>query len=163
MSLFSRIAGTTLLLLSPAMAVATPECGIPDPAEFAQKFFLEHRSFYYEETPSLKQYVTPSLLDALQNHYRCAMAEGICHLDYEPWLGAQDGNIAGAAKFSTKSAGQGRAIVTMSYRFEIEPGKPTIVHRVKLYLAARGASGCWRVSDLVTPLGDSLAKSYRKR
>lgn len=139
------------------------DCGHSNSAKFAQQFFSMHRSFYFEETPALWSYVTPSLYRALQNHYRCAAAEGICHLDYDPWLGAQDGEIAGDPTFSAKSIGLGRSTVTMAYRFEIEPGRPTKPHRVVLHLKAAPPPVCWQVSDLVTPLGHSLAKRYSSR
>lgn len=148
------------LLSLPGLVCSASGCEGAHPVEFAQKFFTEHRSFYYEETPALRSYVTPSLYRALQNHYRCAAADGICHLGYDPWLGAQDGDIAGVAVFSAKSVGPRRSAVTMAYQFEIEPGRPTKSHRVVLHLKAVPHPVCWQVSDLVTPLGHSLAKRY---
>lgn len=150
-------------ILSRDADLGKADCGHSDPGEFAQQFFYKHRSFYFKETPSLRFYVTPSLYRALQNHYRCAAAEGLCHLDYEPWLGAQDGEMAGNPKFSAKSVGPGRSTVTMAYRFEIEPGRPTKPHNVVLHLKAAPHPVCWQVSDLVTPLGHSLAKRYSSR
>lgn len=153
----------SFLLSLPMLASAASGCEVADPVEFAQMFFTEHRSFYYEETPALRSYVTPSLYRALQNYYRCAAAEGICHLDYDPWLGAQDGEIAGNAKFSTMATGPGRTKVTMAYQFEIEPGRPTKPQKVVLLLKAASPPLCWQVSDLVTPLGHSLAKRYSSK
>lgn len=150
-------------LALPGIAFAAPGCEGVDPARFAQKFFSDHRQFYFKETPSLRSYVTPSLYRALQNHYQCAVAEGLCHLDYDPWLGVQDGEITGDAKFSASPIGPGRSRVTMAYRFEIEPGRPTKPHKVVLHLKAAPSPLCWRISDLITPVGDSMAKRYSSK
>src|SRR5262249_60098190 len=89
---------TAILFCSPASA-----CGDKDAIAVASRFFTEHRSFYAEETPGLKQIVSSPFYQTLKAHYRCAEKEGICHLDYEPWLGAQDGEVSGSVRYRISS------------------------------------------------------------
>ena len=150
-----------VLILLAASASAGAACDTADPAAFAQRFFDTHRTFYFEETPALAQAVTAELHRALRNHYRCIEKEGLCHLDYDPWLGAQDGDIAGTPTFTARRTPQGGIEVAMRYRFVLNPGEPGAPHEVVLRLQQTAPPQCWRVSDLITPLGDALAARYR--
>jgi len=87
---------------------------------------------------------------------RSAEREGICRLDYDPWTNAQDGDIEGTPRFTLVSGGSLATVleVRVDYRLAIDatrkqPGS------VKIELQRRG-NGCWAVSDLISPDGDSL-------
>lgn len=157
--------GCTLALASSAQASGTihPVCIRSDPARFAEQFFKAHRSFYLQETPALKPQVTIGLYRALRNHYRCAAAEGMCHLDYDPWLGAQDGEMAGTALFQVQHGDAASVQVAMTYRYMLEPGKPGRTRKVVLQLQPAQPPQCWQVDDLITPLGHSLARRYSSK
>lgn len=145
----------------PAWA-ATPACDAVRPDAVVQRFQSQHADFYFQATPGLKQAVTPALWSALRNHYRCAEREGLCHLDYDPWLGAQDGDMAGSPRFQVTQQTADRARVDMHFQLSLGPSQPLQARRVTLVLAAMAPPACWRVDDLITPLGDSLAQRYRQ-
>lgn len=134
-------------------------CLTKNPETFAQHFFEQHREFYHQPTERLDEVVTPALRRALAAHYRCAEAEGLCHIDYDPWLGAQDGEIRSPVEFRTTAHRGNRATVRMTYQFVVAkpPGQR---HQVTLLLQTAPGDKCWWIDDLITPLGDSLAVRY---
>lgn len=147
------------LLASSLSGAALAACATMEPAAFAQHFFEKHREFYHLPTTRLDEVVTPAFRRALAAHYRCIKAEGICHIDYDPWLGAQDGEIHPPLEFSVTARQGDRASVRMAYRFVVA-GPQGTRHQVTLMLRAKTADKCWQVDDLITPLGDSLATRY---
>lgn len=154
-----KVAVLSLLLSSlPGQALAA--CEQADPVAFARSFYERHRDFYFTETPQLDRVVTPALHRALRGHYRCAKKHGTCHLDYDPWLGAQDGEIDPPVAFSLALRREASAFVTMRYRYQIAAGQPVKHHQLGIQLRTAPAPQCWQVDDLVTPLGDSLATRY---
>lgn len=136
-------------------------CESSDPEAFSREFFHRHRAFYYTETTGLRRYVAPSLYGLLVRHYRCQSDGESCHLDYDPWLGAQDGEMVEPVSFVAQSPSGGTISVRMRYGFESGGGSPTVPREVVLQLEKSTSPLCWRLSDLITPLGDSLAKRYR--
>ncbi|WP_374355662.1 hypothetical protein [Chitinimonas sp.] len=137
-------------------------CGDREAISLASRLFAKHRLFYAQETPGLKKIVSPAFYQALKGHYRCGEKEGgICHLDYEPWLGAQDGEVGAPVKYAVTARSADGVSVSMSYAFVLEPGTPKKAQTVVLQLQKAAEPQCWLVDDLVTPIGDSLAKSYR--
>lgn len=145
------------------MSSSTFACGEEEAIAFAKRFFADHRTFYFKDSPAVRESVTSALYQALQNHYRCQVQEGLCHIDYEPWLGAQDGEVSGPISFSFASKGNGKASVSLRYLFELSRDRPKTKQTVVLHLASAEPPQCWRVSDLITPLGQSLAKLYRAK
>ncbi|GAA5181282.1 hypothetical protein GCM10025771_27870 [Niveibacterium umoris] len=104
--------------------------------------------------------VTPELYKLLRAHYRCEGDGYVCHLDYEPWLGAQDGEVSAPVRYSIKERSHSVTRVAMHYQFLIEPGVPTTDREVVLHLKSAPPPQCWRLGDLITPTGESLATSY---
>ena len=156
--LHTFIAAALIFISSSAFA-----CGEEEAIAFAKHFFAEHRTFYFKDSPAVRDSVTPALYRALQNHYRCAAQDGLCHIDYEPWLGAQDGEVSGPISFSFASPGNNKASVSLRYQFELSPDRPKKRQTVVLHLTSASEPQCWKVSDLITPLGQSLAKLYRAK
>jgi hypothetical protein len=144
------------LLCSPSRA-----CGDKEAISVATQLFTKHRSFYADETPGLKQLVSGAFYQTLKAHYRCAEKEGICHLDYEPWLGAQDGEVSEPVRYEVSSRAKENISVTMSYLFFIASDRPKKKQKVVLRLQLAAQPQCWVINDLITPVGDSLAKRYR--
>jgi hypothetical protein len=134
-------------------------CEPSDPVAFAREFYSKHRAFYFKETSGLRSNVAPSLFTALQAHYRCSASGELCHLDYDPWLGAQDGEISGPVSFLPETKKDLSVLVRMRYQFKID-NHPPVPHVVTLQLKRSVSLPCWQLVDLVTPLGDSLAQRY---
>ena len=135
-------------------------CGGKQALSRAEGFHTRHYAFYAEQTPGLRDWVTPALFGALQNHYRCAQPHGVCHIDHDPWLGAQDGEVTGPLTYALKALDARRAAVVVRYAFAVA-NEPPRLREVQLHLAEAPAPQCRRVDDLLTPLGDSLAARYR--
>lgn len=143
-----------------AAEAALAACGGPQALSLAQGFYAGHYAFYHQPTPGLRDWVTPAFHAALQNHYRCARQHGQCHIDHDPWLGAQDGEVTGPVTYSLQGVDARQAVVVLRYRFAVA-NEPPAPREVRLRLRATAAPRCWQVDDLHTPLGDSLAARYR--
>lgn len=154
---------TILAAAAILVSSSTFACGEEEAIAFAKRFFAEHRTFYFKDSPAVRESVTPALYQALLNHYRCQAQEGMCHIDYEPWLGAQDGEISGPISFSFASHSNDKASVSLHYQFELSPDRPKKKQAVVLHLVSAKEPLCWKVGDLITPLGQSLAKLYRAK
>lgn len=128
------------------------------PAEWARTFQQAHADFHAAPDRHDPSLFTPAFDAALRREWAYAQGE-VGHLDYEPWLGAQDGEIGGTPVFETESELRDTAIVAMRYPFVLEPGGPRTQQVVHLVLK-REASPCWRLDDFITPLGDSLQRLY---
>ncbi|NYF22773.1 hypothetical protein HDC36_004250 [Xanthomonas sp. JAI131] len=142
-----------ILAFLPALAAAqAPPCATP--LQVAERLY-QARDFYWRPQ-NLDGLLTPSFAHAVKDELACAEREGICRLDYDPWTNAQDGDIEGTPRFTLVSGGSLATVleVRVDYRLAIDatrkqPGS------VKIELQRRG-NGCWAVSDLISPDGDSL-------
>lgn len=85
----------------------------------------------------------------------------MCHIDYDPWLGAQDGDIGSPMSFDLKSINRTNALVAFKYTF-LNGKSHTKEHIVQIRLIPSKSSQCWEVDDLITPLGQSLSHEYGK-
>ena len=149
-----------LALIFATQALAATPCDAESATKFAQNIYNTRYNFYDAEEVGVKALVSPALYHALQNHYSC---EGVCHLDYDPWLGAQDGKIGPPITFETTKIDKTGATVEMHYQFLIAPTKPAKSHIVLLKMKPSAPPQCWQLNDLVTPIGDSLLKAYSKK
>lgn len=147
--------GVVLLASVPALAANT--CTDESARALAQRVYSQHYDFYAQAQPGMQSWVSPALLRALRNHYRC---EGVCHLDYDPWLGAQDGEIRPPVTFKVTRRDKSGVEVEMRYQYYIADPEPIQPQHLLLRLQSAAAPQCWRLDDLITPLGDSLKKAY---
>ncbi len=146
-----RLLPVLLALLVPAAARAATPCDSPEAV--ARRLYESSYSFFSEGAPA--GLLAPAFEKAVRAEVSCLAKEGLCNLDYDPWLGAQDGEIAGKPGFVVVSSmGDFAAVVQMSYRFTVEAGKST-PHAVEIVLR-RETGQCWKVADLITPICDSL-------
>ncbi|WP_017916866.1 hypothetical protein ACQR5W_14735 [Xanthomonas sacchari] len=148
-----RLVLLILLALSPTLAAAQPPA-CATPLQMAERLY-KARDFYWQPQ-NLDGLLTPSFAHALQADQRCAAREGVCRLDFDPWTSAQDGDIQGAPTFTLVSGGSQATVVEvrMDYRLALG-GRAARAQSVKIELQRRG-NGCWAVSDLIAPDGQSL-------
>jgi hypothetical protein len=106
---------TVLALISSGVPAA--EC--PKAADWARAFYSEHYSFYADASDSILQFTTSEFGALLKREWDYAKGE-IGHLDYDPWLGAQDGEIGKPVRFSVETESPDTAIVAMSYPFVLD-------------------------------------------
>ncbi|AVP97618.1 hypothetical protein C7S18_10590 [Ahniella affigens] len=145
----------TLILLAAAMVGTSSTWACDSAAAWAERFQGGAADFYAGPPSAavLKQ-VTPEFGDLLKRE--AAYADGeIGHLDYDPWLGSQDGDMVGS-RFELESETDDSAMVALRFQFDSGDGskpQPRVAH-----LVLRKAEGsCWRLADLITPYGESLA------
>lgn len=145
----------TLVLFAAALPA---HAGCPAPEQWARDFHKTHADFYSGPPRLDRALYTPAFGAALQREWNYAKGE-VGHLDYDPWLGAQDGDMAPPFVFEVESEAKDSAVVAMRYGFVLDPGAKPAKHAVHLVLK-KEAQQCWRLDDFITPLGDSLMRLY---
>jgi hypothetical protein len=151
-------------LLMATVPVSAADCG--SPTQWAEAFYTKHYHFYSADPDELKPIVTPQFHQLLETYYKKTVGSGELGFDYDPWLGAQDGEIGRPIAFSLESqidfGIDPTAVVSMSYRFDIGQERPTTAHSVHLVLV-KTKDSCWHLHDFMTPLGESLSYLYARR
>jgi hypothetical protein len=137
------------------VSAGTVAADCPKAVDWARNFYAEHYFFYAEPSDSVLQFITPEFGALLKREWEYSKGE-IGHLDYDPWLGGQDGEIGKPVRFSVETD---MAIVSMSYPLVLEPKRAPERHTVHLILRKRDHE-CWQLQDFITPRGDSLAYVY---
>ena len=153
---------TIMLLIATSHAHAAAACGKASATAFAIHFYAVYGNAGLLNAPRLKSQVTPLFYDALKREEACTKTEGICSLDYFIWLGYQDGEIRVPITYKVTSLTDTQATVAMGYQFYIATTAPLKPHQVLLHLESYASPQCWRLRDLVTPIGDSLLTAYSK-
>lgn len=139
-----------LALVLPTFAASEEACRRP--LDVAKALYAS--SYYFYSQGAKEGLLAPAFLKAVTAELECAKHEGECGINYDPWLGAQDGEISGTPRFSVISGDMVHwAVVQVSYRFVI--ADTSAPHTVELVLH-RQPNGCWAVNDFITPIGDSL-------
>jgi hypothetical protein len=138
------------------VSVAAADC--PKAADWARAFYAEHYSFYAEPSDTILQFTTPEFGALLKREWAYSNGE-IGHLDYDPWLGGQDGEIGKLVHFSVETESPDTAIVSMSYPFVLDSKDRPKQHTAHLILRKQEHE-CWKLQDFITPRGDSLSYLY---
>ncbi|KRD79872.1 hypothetical protein [Lysobacter sp. Root983] len=143
----------TLALIA-AYALAAPAhaaCLGETPLAAAQAWFRQHYTFWNEPTTTLGDAFAPPLLRLLEREQACKV-EGVCAIDADPWLDAQDGEARDPEYFV-----EAEDVVRLRYRFVLDERMPTQSRELRLRFS--GADRCWRAADLVSPDGRSLLRT----
>jgi hypothetical protein len=148
-----------LLLAVLALISAGPVAAdCPKAADWARTFYSEHYFFYAGAPDPILQLTTPEFGALLKKEWAYSKGE-VGHFDYDPWLGAQDGEIGKPVRFSVETESPDMAIVAMSYPYVLDPKRPSERHTAHLVLHKREHE-CWQLHDFITPLGESLSYVY---
>src|SRR5438552_15628161 len=121
----------------------------PKAADWARAFYSEHYSFYADPSDRVLQFAAPEFGALLKREWDYAKGE-IGHLDYDPWLGGQDGESGKPVRFSVETESPDTAIVSMSYPFVLDSKHPPERHMVHFVLRNRDHGSC-QLQDLITP------------
>ncbi|MDB6063036.1 MAG: hypothetical protein JWM78_3139 [Verrucomicrobiaceae bacterium] len=132
--------------------------GCAEPTDWARAFYSANYSFYSAAPDSVLSVTTPEFGALLKKEWAYSQGE-VGHLQYNPWLGAQDGDIGKPVHFAIETETSSLAVVSMSYPFVLAPSHPAKPHTAHLILHKAGHA-CWRLHDFITPLGDSLSYVY---
>ena len=144
------IVALTLVAHSAIACVAT------GPVKTAQWIQSNERSFAFqsegEDLVARKRFLSPRLYGLLAANWKCENAEqGICALDSDPWVNAQDGGELPPIKFTllvATAAAATTATVRMNYQFGWD-GMPSESAETQLKFIKNAKSGCWLLDDLV--------------
>ena len=149
----SKVAVLTALLSLAASPFARAAEPCEPPVAVAKRLF--ETGYSPSSEGARRGLLAPGFERAVTAEVGCLAKEGLCSLDYDPWLGAQDGEIVGKPEFAVISETEDfSTVVQMSYRFSVGP-RPATLHAVEIVLS-RDAGQCWKVADLITPIGESL-------
>lgn len=136
-------------LLLAANAQAAPACQEPEAVARAFYQATTGDGDLLEPPPAL---VSPAFGKALRGERACQQREeGICTIDSDPWLDAQDGDIETPVRYSWKEASATAGQVEMRYSV----WKKAYVTRLPM---VRQGQGCWQVDDILTNSGRSVRK-----
>ncbi len=137
--------GVLGLLLAPA-SQAAPLC--VDPLAVARALFEAGTAARFLDAPDAL--LSAEFSRAMAGERDCQEREqGVCRLDYDPWLDGQDGDIDGDASYQWHAASPDSGVVEV--RFPVW-GQG---HRTRLAMRRQG-DRCWRVDDVVTNRGESV-------
>ena len=147
-----------LLAVLVLMTAGAAAADCPKPADWVRAFYSDHYSFYAGAPDPILQLTTPEFGKLLKKEWACSKGE-VGHIDYDPWLGAQDGKIGKPIRFTVETESPDTAVVAMSYPFVLDPKRPSERHTVHLVLRKQEHE-CWHLHDFITPLGESLSCAY---
>ncbi|WP_412480427.1 hypothetical protein [Azonexus sp. IMCC34839] len=147
-----RLLVSALVLLGAHDSYAT--CADKDPALVAKSFHENHTVFHLDSPSNLKSIISSRLYSALSREYKCSRNE-LCAVEADPWTDAQDGEITKPIRFKTTQKTDTAAAVRMSYTFSLSDNRQW-QQSVLVRLERNSVQGCWLISDLVSPKGQSL-------
>jgi hypothetical protein len=135
------------------------DCSEQSALTFAKQFYREQYYFYADPKPqNIAQLYTTKFGEVITNHAECVGDNGLCNLDFDPWLGAQDGYVDGEIDYSVKDISRKAVSVELHYKFRIHSTLSASPRVVSLLLIKAGAPLCWRVDDMILPDQTSLKR-----
>lgn len=145
-----------LVMLALCAAALPAHAACPAPERWARDFHKTHADFHWNDQRHDPALYTADFDAALKREWAYAKGE-VGRLDYDPWLGAQDGDVAEPIVFDAESVTDNTAVVSMRYAYVLDPATPPTKQAAHLVLKKEGAQ-CWRLDDFITPVGDSLMR-----
>lgn len=150
---------TTGIILIVFSSVAYADCTDQSAVQYAQNFYRDHRFFFADPKPQkVDQLYTAEFGQVIINHAECVGDNGICNLDFDPWLNAQDGYVDGEINYSTRVLDEGSMSVDLQYQFRVHPSHPASQQTASLILNKVDAPLCWKLDDILIPDGTSIKK-----
>lgn len=147
----------SILILVFFKNLAYAECESTNVEKLAKIFFTSHRDFHYIDPLKIKHLLTPEFFIILENEYKCISQGELCAIEADPWLSAQDGEIAEPIRFHITSQTSLTASVEMNYLFSLS--KTQKVNQTVTFEFQKVNNGsCWLLADFITPKEGSLKK-----
>ena len=146
----------TVITFSIWACSAGAACVASGPLETARWIHSNARGFAFqaagEDLSKRARFLSPALYGLLQADWNCQnVEEGICNLDADPWINAQDGEELAPITFALAAQNASSASVAMSFLFgwqgSNEP-KP-VAAQAKLAMVLDQKTGCWLLDDLI--------------
>ncbi|MEO7128867.1 MAG: hypothetical protein ABI040_08420 [Rhodoferax sp.] len=143
-----------MLSLAFAHAAVAGPCLGKTALKAAENFYQGHKGFAFADPATMHGLLTPRFDAALVYEHRCESGD-VCAIDFDPWTGAQDGEIRQPIQFALVSGDDDHAVVRMRYTFALDrTRRRSQSATVKLDRMASGR--CWQVADLISPGGISV-------
>ena len=122
--------------------------------EIARNLYENYYDFYWKEIPGLSDYVTSDFYVSLLTEIKC---KEVCAIEAVPWLDAQEGEVSEPIGFKLEAETELESSVIMSYVFYLSETqkKPQTVHFI---FFREAGDKPWKLSDFITPGGNSLRK-----
>lgn len=140
---------------------ANATCEKSDVAKTAKEIFTNHRDFFSVDPVTIKSLLAPELFAVLADEYSCTSQGELCAIEADPWLDAQDGDIAEPIRFTVTNQGALTASVEMNYLFVLSETQKEN-KTVTLQLKKEQSDSCWLLDDFVTPQNKSFKKIVKQ-
>jgi hypothetical protein len=149
------ICGVVLSMLSMQATPAVADC--PTPMEFSKTLLKDKYSFQLEQ--KIPEFIAPEFRKLIEADHECERKEqGVCRLDWDPWISAQDGEMGKPVTLTYEFKRNDEAVVAVKYPFVLGDDRPVpqVVHLV--YQKKQGA--CWTLEDFIEPAGQSMFRVF---
>jgi len=121
----------------------------------AAHLYKDHYNFYYTNPNGIKEDITPRLFNILTKETRCTEKEqGICAIDADPWIEAQDGEIRNP-NYSITAIRNGTGKVKFSYTFYLSETQQ-YSKNITLVFKFDKTNSNWKFDDIVYADDSSL-------
>ena len=104
-----------LLAVLALISVGPVVADCPKAADWARALYSEHYSFYADSADRALQFTTPEFGALLKREWDYSKGE-VGHLDYDPWLGGQDGEIGKPVRSPSRRSRRIRSLHVISVR-----------------------------------------------
>jgi hypothetical protein len=143
-------------------------CIAEGPLETAQWIHSQERAFAFRADDAAlgkrAAFLSAALHSLLLTEWKCQeLEDGVCALESDPWINAQDGEELQPISFALSSVAGERATVRMTYRFgwrDVSTPAP-VAAEARLMMTYDAASGCWVLDDLIGGEGRSLRRQLQ--
>ena len=139
------------------------QCSQSPPVDLATHIFDEHYHFFIDEQPEeFLGLATKEFSLLIDEHAACADTHGICVIDYDPWLNAQDGYIDGDINYAELTDNSTRTKVELTFLIRTHPDHKAIPRTTVLTFVRDNADDCWRMDDLLAGRDSSLKEQLKQ-
>lgn len=150
-----------IVILVVGCSACFADCLGNDPIVAARSLLEKHHDFYADPETS-RSFVSPRFWSLLDKQAKCSVKSGgVCALDWDPWTGAQDGEMSAKKTFEVADGKPLSAVALIKFELVLN-GYSYGAKEVKLELIRKEERACWQVADLVMPDGKSLSTVLSK-
>lgn len=129
-------------------------------SETAKDFF--NNNYNYAFADQLNSNLSPDLMHLIQKEVLCKKQGQSCAIDWDPWIGGQDGEIISPPYFKVNTMSDFSANVTVVLK--INNGKNNegsdfiFKNKTTLILKRKSKNSCWEVHDHILKNNQSIRK-----
>lgn len=148
-----------LMLLSTGL-VSAQSINCLSASETAKDFF--NNNYNYAFADQLDSNLSPDLMHLIQKEVLCKKQGQSCAIDWDPWIGGQDGEIISQPYFKVNTVSDFSANVTVVLKINngLRPDGSEFVFKNKtiIILKRKSKNSCWEVYDHILKNNQSIRK-----